>query len=217
MKKSNLKLLLLQTSAVALAAVLAGCASANYKKGDSAASSLTSAANAITVGQAKIETALTNLNDLVNNPQGDLVAGFNKFNAAVKSLQATSQDVSRRVTEMRKTGNDYFQQWDQQLATIQNEDIKNRSAARKDEMEKKFADVKRSYTEVHLAFEPFLRDLKDIQTALGTDLTSGGVAAIRGVVDKANRDGEVVRSAAQQLSAHFKDLGVAMSATPSAQ
>jgi len=213
MKKTNLKLLLLQTSVAVLVATLAGCASSdNYKKGDTAGTGLKEAASAIAAGEIKIQGALTALTNLVSSQQGDLVPKFEKFNTAVTDLQSTAQEVKDRVAAMRQAGNEYFKQWDQQAAAIKNEDIKGRSEARKQEMQAKFDAVKRSYAEVQIAFGPFNRDLKDIQTALGTDLTAGGLNAIKGVAEKANQNGQVLKTSVAQLSAHFKDLGVAMSA-----
>lgn len=217
MKTMTLKFCSRNFLAALLVATLAGCTTANYKKGDRTASDLLDAANSIATGQTKIDAVLGSLGELINNPQGDLRVGFNKFTAAVKSLEATAADVRKRVEGMRKAGNEYFQRWDQQLADIHNEDIKQRSAARRAEMQQKFTEVKRGYTEMQQAFGPFMQDLKDIQTALSTDLTVGGLAAIRSVADKTNNDGHTLRNSAQQLVSHFKSLGVALSATSPAQ
>ena len=81
-------------------------------------------------------------------------------------------------------------------------------------------DVKRSYIQTQMAFKPFLSDLKDIQTALGTDLTVGGVSAVKGAADKATQDSISLKSSLSQLSSNFKDLGMAMSSAgpaPAAQ
>ncbi|MCO5051032.1 MAG: DUF2959 family protein [Verrucomicrobiae bacterium] len=213
MKIMTLKPFLQNVLAVWLVAALAGCATDNYKKGDRTASDLMDAANSIATGQTKIDTVLSSLSELVNNPQGDLSGDFKKFTAAVKSLESTAADVRKQVEGMRKDGNTYFQRWDQQLAAIQNEDIKNRSAARRAEMQQKFIEVKSGYTEAKQAFDPFMQDLKDIQIALSTDLTAGGLAAIKDVTDKTTRDGHTLQDSAQKLVNHFRNLGVELSAT----
>ncbi|HVU26656.1 MAG TPA: DUF2959 family protein [Verrucomicrobiae bacterium] len=212
MKKSNALKFMSNLALATALAVIAGCASGNYQKGNSTASGLTDSANKIAEGNTKIDATLSSLSDLVNNPQGDLVSKFNKFNSALKDLQSSAADVKARVAEMRKTGNEYFAQWDQQLAAIKNEDIKSRSADRKAEVQKEFSDIKRSYTQVQMAYEPFISDLKDVQTALSTDLTVGGVTAIKGAADKANKDAAQLKSAMSDLSTQFKELGVAMAA-----
>lgn len=218
MKKSN-RLNLLFGAALAITLIaLAGCASKNYQKGSDTGSGLIDAANRITAGKTKIDAVLAPLNTLVSNPQGDLVGEFNKFNDAVSDLQSSAQDVKSRVAAMRANGNEYFQNWDQQLATIKNEDIKSQSADRKAAVQKQFMDIKRSYTAVQMAFEPFMSDLKDIQAALGTDLTTGGVTAISGSAQKTNQDANALKASMDQLASQFNQLGIAMSATaPPAQ
>ena len=207
MKKS-----ILMTANLALALLLAtGCASGNYKKGGDAAAGLTESANRIELAKGKIDATLESLNSLINSPQVDLVPQFKKFSTAVNDLESSAKSVSDKVASMRGAGNEYFKAWDEQLATIQNEDIKSRSAARKTEVQQRFTNIKRTYVETGDAFKPFMATLKDIQTALSTDLTPAGVAAIKGAAEKATKDAVPVKASVDKLAAEFKELGVAMS------
>jgi Protein of unknown function (DUF2959) len=202
------------TSTLALAAAiatLAGCKSGNYEAGASTAAGLTESADKAAAGKAKIDAALTSLNDLINNPQGDLVPRFKQFNTAVNDLEATAKNVSGNVASMRGQGKEYFAKWDEQLATIKNEDIKARSAERKNEVQTKFTDIKKTYEETAMAFKPFMAELKDVQSALSTDLTPGGVAALKGPAEKLNKDAVPLKASIDKLSTQFKELGVAMS------
>jgi hypothetical protein len=200
-------------STVALAAafaVLAGCSSEPVSPAAQTGAKITEAADKINEGSGKIDGTLAALNDLVNNPQGDLAPKFQKFNVSVDDLQSTAIGVSNRVAEMRASGNDYFTNWDQQLAQIKNEDIKSRSAERRNQVLKEFTDIKLAYTQAGMAFRPFMSDLRDIQSALRTDLTVGGIAAVKGAADKANADGAELKTSVDALASEFKDLGVAM-------
>ena len=213
MKKSMIvsrKLYLLP--GIAAVALLAGCASGNYQKGAAAGAGLQASADKIDKGSGLIDAAIASLNDLVNNP-GELPAQFKKFGAAVGDLESTAKDVSSKVTAMSQEGNAYFTAWDQQLAQIQNEDIKSRSANRKADVQKKFAAIKKSYEEASGEFKPFMSDLKDIQTALATDLTPGGLDAIKSSASRATRRAGTVKTTLGKLAGQFRDLGVAMSAS----
>jgi len=193
------------------ATLLAGCTSANYQKGSATGAGLQDSADRMHQGSVKIDTTLTNLNDMVNNP-GDLAAQFKKYTASVADLESSAKNVESKVASMRGKGNDYFKAWDTQTAQIKNDDIKQRSAARKAEVQQKFSDIRMSYTKVGEQFKPFLSDLKDIQTALATDLTVGGVNSIKGAAEKANKDAAPLKVTIEELSGQFKDLGVAMQA-----
>jgi len=215
MKKSKAAKFLSTLALAAVVGAFAGCASGNYQKGSGTAAGLTESADMISAGKGKVDAVLTSLNDLVGTSQGDLVPKFKAFNTAFSDLESTAKDVKAKVTKMREQGNEYFKKWDEQLAQIKSEDIKNRSAERKAAVQKEFMDIKKSYTEAQMAFQPFMSQLKDVQTALGTDLTTGGVASVKSTVEKANATGGQLKTAMDQLAAEFKQLGVAMaSSTP---
>ena len=193
------------------AAVFIGCSSANYEKGSATGAGLQASADKITEGSGKIDTALKALNDMVNTP-GDLPTQFKAYSASVSDLESSVSDVQTKVADMRAKGNEYFKAWDAQTAQIKNEDIKNRSAQRKAELQQKFTEIKMSYTQASDGFKPFVSDLKDIQTALATDLTPAGVNSIKGAAEKANKDSVPLKASMAKLAGQFKDLGASMQA-----
>ena len=62
-----------------------------------------------------------------------------------------------------------------------------------------------------------MSDLKDIRTALATDLTSAGLDSVKSVVKKANDDAPPVRESLGKLSADFKDLGISLTTSTPTQ
>lgn len=190
--------------------LVSGCVSGNYQKGAATGAELKTSAAKITQGESQIDAVTTSLNALVKNP-GDLAAQFKNFSDAVNRLQSTAKEIDSKVAAMREKGDTYFAMWNQQIAQIQNEDIKNQSAARKAEMQKKFAAIQKSYQEAQNDFKPFMSDLKDIQMALSTDLTPGGVDAIKGTAGKVTKEAAPLKTTLDKLAGQFKDLGVAMS------
>jgi Skp family chaperone for outer membrane proteins len=201
---------------LALAAVLTaavGCKSANYQKGAATGAGLVEAANKIEQGKTNIDAVLSAMNSLANSSQGDLAPKYKLFTTDVSNLRDSAKDVKDRVADMRENGNAYLKTWDEQLAQIKNEDIKARSAERRQTVQKELNDIKKSYTEVQMSFDPFLSNLTDIQTALGNDLTTGGVDAVKGAMDTANKHGAELKVSMNKLAAEFRDLGVAMSSS----
>jgi uncharacterized phage infection (PIP) family protein YhgE len=193
--------------------VLGGCASGNYKKGASTAAGLSQSADKITAGKARIDSTLMALNSLVKSPQGDLVPKFKQFNDAVTALQSAAKNVSASVKDMRDKGNEYFKNWDEQLAQISNEDIKKRSTERKGKVQKEFIDVNNSYTQFENALNPFMSHLKDIQTALRTDLTVGGVSVVQNAANDANHEAKPLKKSLDELVKQFRELSTTMATT----
>ncbi len=57
-----------------------------------------------------------------------------------------------------------------------------------------------------------MSDLKDIRTALNSDLTPGGIAAIKPIADRVAKETVVVKVAAGSVESEFQTLGLNMSA-----
>ncbi len=221
MKKTTAVNILSSLTVAAFLAALAGCASSpegNYQQGTATGAGLVDAGNKIMAGNDQIDATLSSLNDLVNNPQGDLAPKFKTFNDNVTQLKAMNDNVKKQFTDARVKGNQYFSDWDDQIAAIRNPDIKNASAQRKNAVMQEYNDLKRSYAQVQIDLSPFMSDLKDIQTALSNDLTMGGIGAVKPSADKAKAHGTELKKSLTDLSTQFKELGTAMeSSGPAAQ
>jgi septal ring factor EnvC (AmiA/AmiB activator) len=166
----------------------------------------------------RIDQTLAALNDLVEKPQPDLRPQFKAFSSQLADMESDAQDIADARRSMAKSGKEFFAKWDEQLAQIQNEDIKARSQSRKDEVAQRLNAIKLSYTEAAMSFKPFLANLKDVQKSLSVDLTPGGVAAMKDTAAKVAQEAGPLKDSAFKLAEDFKSLGLAMSAvTPAAK
>ena len=208
MKKHSL---ILSVLALATAALLAGCASKGYEKGDKFSANIQSASTEIGALPGKIDDTLNALNDLVAKPQDDLRPAFKAFSDQLAGLKASALNIAAARKSMAGNGEAFLTQWDAQLAQIQNEDIKARSQARKDQVAQEMLDIKRSYAEADIAFKPFLADLQDVQKYLSVDLTPAGVATMKDTAAKATQAAGPLKDSIAKVAADFKALGVAMS------
>lgn len=189
----------------------AGCASSGYQQAGKTSTSLQETAKGIDQALLPLDNVVATLADLVNNPQPDITQQFKKYSAAVTKLESLSDDVRDHAAAMRAQGTAYFKNWDLELAKIQNEDIHSRSLDRKNAVAAHFEQVRVSYAQTSTEFAPFMSDLKDIRTALATDLTTGGIASIKDLSGKANAKVMPLRQSLIGLSTDFKTLGVALS------
>jgi len=193
--------------------LITGCASDNYKNSASTAASLNQASGMIIKANTHIDESLADLNDLVANPAPDLRKQFDRFNHALDELGVSSKDIACKDGEMKSQGADYFAKWDKESARIQNEDIRSRSETRRSEVSARFNRIGQQYNETEIAFQPFLSDLRDVQKFLSTDLTAGGLAAIKDSAAKAARDAVPLKESLAKLSEEFRSLGLSMSPT----
>lgn len=211
-----MKLSPFSSSAIAAVVVLmAGCTSTGYKKAGDTSTAIEKTASNIHKGNGQIDAVLFSLSSLVNSPEADLKSQFSKFDSAVTKLDSLATDVNTQAAAMQSQGADYFRTWDGDMAKIQNEDIRARSNERKIAVAARFDAVRLSYVQTKAAFVPFMSDIKDIRTALATDLTAGGIDSIKSSANKAKSNVTPLRESLSSLEADFRALGVSMSTNTS--
>ncbi len=209
--KINRKSLSSTLALAAIAALLAGCASSGYEKGEKTASHLESTASEIELGKAQVQTTLDTLNDLVQKPSEDLRPQYKAFAKDVSKVVATAKRVNAKTEKLAAASQAYADQWDEQSATIANADIRARSEARKAKVLASLAQVQAQYQETKANFSPFLSDLQDLDKALSLDLTPAGVDSLKSVVAQANKHGAELAKSLDSLTTGFRDLGAKLS------
>ena len=143
----------------------------------------------------QLKATLEALNALTKQTKGDLRPAYNAFAAEIPKTEAAAGWTGTRVRWMASDGRQYFQSWQKTIDGIANESLRKKA-------QKRFNAVQESYGKVEIAFQkaadkfkPFLSDLNDIQKTLATDVTPGGVKAIKSTVSSANWNHKFVSSA----------------------
>jgi uncharacterized phage infection (PIP) family protein YhgE len=196
---------------IALALLASACQSSSGGKGEATGKNVTKAADEIQLGIGHLDATLAALNGLVNEPAPDLGTQFKAFSKHLDQLDATAKKVRETAASMDAKGKAYFADWDTQIAIIQNEDIRERSADRRKAVEAAFSKIQGEYGEARDTFRPLMNDLLDIRTALAADLTMDGVSAIKKSVKKVSGEAEDVKENLQELADGFRKLGVSLS------
>ena len=202
----------LAAAALALAGVwLAGCKTTVYKPGDRAADTAQAAAIAIqTEGQSLTGTTST-LNDLVDNPSADLKPQFRNFNAALDSLVAARKRGEAARDHLARSSAAFFADWDKQLTTMTNIDVRTRSEARKADVSRQLDAANNRCIQAQESLRSSVGYLQDIRRALSTDLTRNGVEAVKSLVRNANTTVSTVQADLTQASTELKALSAQMS------
>jgi hypothetical protein len=211
MKTNKMKLIVTNLSLAAVLAVLAGCVSKSYDKGAATSAAMQAAADAVAQTSTKVTDVLGALNNLTFKSQGDLRKQYDTFVSATANLGKSVEALGSKVAGMRSAAAAYSESWSNQLALISSEDLRKRSADRMNEVTTKLKDMDASYEGVKSSLRPFMGDLKDIQTYLGTDLTAGGLATIKDTVSKTKVDAVPLRDSIKQLQTSFSSLGASLS------
>jgi methyl-accepting chemotaxis protein len=193
--------------------VLPACSSTGSDKGAATGKSVTHAADQIDLGITHLDATLLALKELVTKPAPDLAPQFKAFDKSLAQLESTAEDVAALAAGIDTRSQEYFAQWDQQLAAVQNEDIRARSAERREAISASFKKIQNEYSEVRDEFKPLLSDLRDVRTVLSADLTMDGLKAVEDTVDDIREESESVKESLQELAKKFHELGARLSRT----
>jgi Protein of unknown function (DUF2959) len=190
---------------------LAGCASAPYHKGDVAAVSLQNASSEVQGQSRALEMTMGSLDDLVNKPEPDLKPQFKRFSKSLDNLAGYARRNERSQARVRDKSAAYFEAWDKQVATMNYETIRTQSQERKTEVINSYNSVNRRYRESQDAMGPLLSYLYDVRKVLDTDLTPGGIEAVKPLVSKARENADRVQLALGRLTTELASSGAHMS------
>ena len=217
---------------VAAALILAGCTTTGYQKGDKAAQSLRNASAQVQAENSALDLTMATLRDLVNTtgaeaqpdakrfnqPSVDLKPGFERFSKALDRLQAAAARNDQAAAQIAQKHAAYLANWNKELATMKYESVKTRSEARKNEVSRRFESVDRRYAEARAATQPLIAYLIDIRKALSNDLTTGGLEAVKSIVQNAEENTTKVRAAlarlTNELNASSTQMASIISLTP---
>lgn len=194
-----------------LGALVSACSATGSDKGAATGKTVEQAAGEVGLGIGHLDATLAALEVLVEKPAPDLAPQFKTFTKSLAQLESSAEDVAALAAKIDSKSQDYFAQWDQQLAAVQNEDIRARSSERREAISASFKKIQNEYGEVREEFKPLLSDLRDVRTVLAADLTLDGLKSIEDTAEDVMKESRSVKESLQELEKRFRDLGVKLS------
>ena len=198
--------------AIALAgAWLAGCSTTVYKQGDRAADAAWMTAMQVQTESQALAGAQATLNNLVEKPAADLKPQFLSFSAALDTLVAAAKKAEVSGDRLVRSNAAFMAAWEKQLTTITNAEVRSRSEARKTEVSGRFDVAHKQYLQAQGTLRPLIGYLQDLRKTLSTDLTPGGLEAVKGLAANANTTVSKAQADLVQAIAELKALSASTS------
>ncbi len=158
----------------------------------------------------QLKATLTALTALTKQKEGDLRPAYNSFAAEIPKTDAAANSTRTRARWMSSDGRQYFADWQNTINGIANSSLQKKAQKRLDKVKASYDKVEASLQLAAEKFNPFLSDLKDIQKTLSTDVTPGGVKAVKGTVRSANWNHQyvdkAVKAAIKEMDRMEKEL-----------
>jgi hypothetical protein len=114
---------------------------------------------------------------------------------------------------LEATLTEHYELWDQELAAISNQELKQQGRERRAEVTKAFGDIKEAFNQVSMAFAPYLKNLQDLQRYLAADLSAAGVKGAGGMIGGLKLESVGVQRHIQTAASKIKDLQTSMGRT----
>lgn len=198
--KNMFKKLLIVAALSAVSGLLAGCGSTkNYKQADKTGEGIAEFKAEILNGKKAIDATMTALDQVAASASTDPRKAYEQYSKSVGNLESTADKVRKRSEDMQAKGKAYFTQWEQQLAQVKNPEIQKLAADRKAKLQEAFDNIKTVAEPLKEKFNPWMSDLKDLQTYLGNDLTVNGIDSAKSLFQKTRAQGMEVQASMDKL------------------
>jgi hypothetical protein len=175
------------------------------------ATSITEARVETTRTSEQLKATLGTLTALTKQKKGDLRPAYSAYCSEVAKTESAANWTRTRIQWMAGDGRKYFQDWQTTVKGIANESLQKKAQKRLDTVQKSYDKVEASLKVAGEKFKPFLSDLGDIQKALATDVTAGGVKTIKSTVSSANWNHRFVDEAIQSALKEMAKMEQALS------
>jgi hypothetical protein len=200
------------TLATALVAILAaGCGTTSgYKQADKTGAGIAEFRTEIVNAKQAIDNTVKALDQVAVSANTNPRKAYEQFSKSLANLESVAAKATKRSQDMKAQGQAYFKQWEQQLAQINDPQIKALAETQKAKLQATFDSI-RKYTEpLKAQFDPWLSDLKDLNKYLGTDLSVSGVDAAKGLFTKTQAEGMEVQKSMDALVAELNTVAATL-------
>ncbi|MGC3961621.1 MAG: hypothetical protein QM813_27965 [Verrucomicrobiota bacterium] len=130
--------------ALCCAALLAGCASSGYKQADKTGEAINTLRNDVLNIKTSVDASLKAMDDLAAAASTDPRKAYEAFAKSVTQVENAGAKAKKNAEAMQAKGDAYFQQWETQINSVQNEKIRNLAKERKAKLQESFASIKKS-------------------------------------------------------------------------
>ena len=213
MKLKHIDSFLFTISLLTTSAFLSGCSTTSgYKQADKTGAGIAEYRAEVLNGKNAIDATMKSLGNVAATADTNPRAAFAQFSKDVNNLEATANKIRKRSENMREQGEAYFNQWQQELMTLNNPEIRSLAEKRKAKLQETFDNIRKYSEPLNQQFDPWLSDLKDLQKYLSLDLTIAGVDEAKNLFRKATNGGLQVQKTMDALVDELNTVAATLTA-----
>ena len=191
----------------AVVAALIGCATTETApKGPTPRADFIEYRQIVVQSMAVMDTTLRSLDEISVQAHRDPRPAYEAFAKAVHRIEVDSVRVRARTHAMRARGDAYFEHWEEYLATVKNEQVRNLAEEHQPELKQSFEQLHLAATQVREGFRPFLSDLQKLRAVLEADPSLARIDAQKGLILTAKDKGRQVQQGLDRILAEMNTM-----------
>lgn len=161
----------------------------------------------------QVQGAIDSLSALTSGEGAKLPKHFKAYSKHVRKMAKTQKATRKRIADLQASREDYLQDWNRQLESVNNAEVKANMQERQQEVRKTLESARPAGEAALEAFSPFLSDLQDIQRMLSLDLSQSGVTAAAPIAAKAIGEGNPTTAGLDALITALTEIKTQVSPT----
>ena len=136
----------------------------------------------------QIKTTLEAFQDLTGFDGGNLEKTYKKLNGEFEDAEKRANDVSERIKSIDQVGNDLFKEWNQELGTINDTTLHNRSAALLRQTRTRHQQYVQRMKQTERKMLPVLQGFRDQVLYLKHNLNAAAIGSLKSTAAKMDTD-----------------------------
>ena len=193
------------------AALLLGCQGSGVKQTTRTTDSLETLRADAEKAKGQIDSTVAALDALAGTTSGDLKKPYDAYKKQVAQLQSLAKKARDRSADMHKRADAYTRNWNKQLTSLQNDDLRHQAEQAQARAQQRFEEIRSHLDSTRATFQSFMTDLEDIQNFLDFNLNAAGIASIQKSAETARHDAAAVNDSIDDLIAVLDRINAAMS------
>lgn len=208
--KSRMKSLQSLLTSIAIAALVFGCATTGTKHVDKLGAGFDDFRNEVINMKKAVNHSMGLLDQTVEDADKDPRKAFKEFSKSLDQIEKARQKADKRAADVKAAGDTYFKEWEKQLASMNNPEIRQVAEERKEKLNEIFGNLGPLVEQTNNDFDSFFSDLKDLRAFLSQDLTIAGVDAAKGIIENTRESGDKVDQSLDDLITDMNSINAAI-------
>jgi len=142
---------------------------------------------------------LAGYNSIIDGTAKDSQKAYKKLVGDLKSTEKKLDGARKQVASLSKEADKFFKAWEQDLQSISNESLRDKSSARMEDAKKRYAELGEILTSASNEFTPVMQNLNDQILYLGRDLSPEAIADLSDEAAELNAQAETATANVKEM------------------